>query len=210
MDSASVGPRLLFGADLAATFLFALEGAIAGVVADLDVFGVVVVAFVTAIAGGVIRDVLIGAVPPATLSSVSYPAVVAAGAVVVIVAYGIVDEIPSRAIAALDAAGLSLFAVVGSAKALEYGVSALLAALLGAMSAVGGGTATAVLLNEVPPVLRVEVYAVAALLGATVVVAAVWCGVGRPRAMALGAIVCFVLRIVADWRNWNLPTVHTG
>jgi uncharacterized membrane protein YeiH len=201
--------RLLLGADLAATFLFALEGAIEGANARIDLFGVLVVAFATALSGGIIRDVLIGALPPATLRTVAYPVAAFSAGAIVIVAHQVVDDVPSWLVTGLDAGGLGLFAVVGAAKALDFGMNWLLAPLLGTITAVGGSTVRDVLLNHVPAVLRVDVYAVAALVGAAVLVAAVKGGVHRAAAMALGTVSCFTLRVVAAWQDWDLPRVRT-
>ena len=210
MAATPTGARLLLGADLAATSLFALEGAIEGANARIDVFGVLVVAFATAMSGGIIRDLLIGAVPPATLRTVVFPVAAFSAGLIVIAAHQIVESVPSWLITGLDAAGLGLFAVVGAAKALDYGMNWLLAILLGTIAAVGGSTVRDVLLNHVPAVLRVDVYATAALLGALVLVAAIKSGVGRAAAMAMGAGVCFTLRVVAASQDWNLPKVRSS
>ena len=203
--------RLLTWTDLAATGLFAVEGARLGVLAGLDLFGVLVTAFATALGGGIVRDVLLGDVPPASMRSVAYPATALAAGGAVLAAYALWGSAPTgTAMTTLDAAGLSLFAVNGAAKALDHGMNALLAVLLGTMTAVGGGTIRDVLLDVVPGVLVREVYAVAAAVGAAVVVLAVRLGVRRATAMAAGAVVCFALRVVAVQRGWDLPRIAPG
>ena len=197
--------RVLTGADIAATWLFAVEGAITARYADLDVFGVVVIAFVTALVGGIIRDVLIGYTPPASLRGALYPLTAFAGAAVVMALDQFVDRIPIGLLQLTDAAGLALFAVVGAMKALDFDIHAFTAALLGAVSAVGGGVVRDVLLNTVPGVLRQDIYAVAALAGAAVTVLARRWHAARAVAMTLGFVVCFLLRIVSLWQGWNLP-----
>jgi uncharacterized membrane protein YeiH len=107
----------------------------------------------------------------------------------------------------LDAAGLALFAVAGAGKALEYGITPLLAILMGAVTGAGGGTVRDVLLAQVPGVLHSDVYASAALAGAAVVAVGMKLKMPRGLAMTLGAAFCFVLRMVAVWRHWNLPKV---
>jgi uncharacterized membrane protein YeiH len=196
------------GFDLAATGLFAVGGARLGAEADLDLFGVLVVAFVSALGGGILRDVLVGDLPPAAFRSVSYELAAVAGAGIVIVWYQLVREIPSGVITPLDAAALGLFCATGTAKGLDVGTNHTLAALLGMITAVGGGVIRDLLLNRVPQVLRVEIYAVAAVVGAAAMVVAVRLEVPRARAMAVGAAVCFTVRMVSVGLDWNLPRVR--
>lgn len=110
----------------------------------------------------------------------------------------------------IDAAGLSLFAVAGAAKALDYKIHPFMAVLLGTITGVGGGTVRDILLARVPAVLRVEVYAVAALTGAAVMILSLRCGLPRAWAMTAGAVACFVLRIVTVWQHWSLPAVMSA
>lgn len=114
---------------------------------------------------------------------------------------------PQPLIITLDAAGLALFAVAGADKALEFGINPLIAVLMGGVTGVGGGTVRDMLLAQIPGVLRTDVYASAALAGATVVVVGVRMKIRRGIAMSLGAAVCFTLRMVAVWQHWNLPKV---
>jgi uncharacterized membrane protein YeiH len=199
--------QLLTAVDLAATAVFAVEGAQVAANARLDVFGVLVIAFVTSLAGGIARDVLIGDVPPASLRLVSYPLTAFAGGTLVVVVAGFVEDVPTGVLDVLDALGLSLFAVAGAAKALDHRLHPLVAVLLGGLTAVGGGTLRDILLNEVPAVLRVDVYATAALLGAAVMVVASIAGLRRAPAMFVGGAACFLLRLAVLRWSWNLPTV---
>ncbi len=155
--------------DLAGTFVFALSGAMAAVRHRLDIFGILVVSFAAATCGGIGRDLLIGAVPPAAIADWWYVAVsVLAGLVVFCWA-------PTRQLRGpvliFDGAGLAFFAVSGSLKAIQYGAPPVAAILLGALTGIGGGMARDILVSEIPTVLRADLYAVAALAGATVVVA---------------------------------------
>ena len=197
--------RLLAGVDIMATFVFAVEGALAGAVARVDVLGLFVVAFATALGGGILRDLIIGDTPPAAFRSTTYPVTAFAGAAVVMVLHPTIEGHAASAIDVLDAVGLALFSVVGAAKALDFGLKPLSAVLLGAVAAVGGGVLRGILLDEIPAVLRADVYATAALLGAAVMVIASLAGVARARAMAAGALACFTLRMLAVWFDWNLP-----
>jgi uncharacterized membrane protein YeiH len=199
--------RLLTLADLAATFLFAVQGALAAVLSGLDLFGIMVIGFVTALVGGIMRDLLIGYTPPASLRGAWYPIVAFSGALLVFLLHQAVQEIPPALLLWSDAAGLALFAVVGAAKAVDFKLNPLVAALLGMVSAVGGGVVRDILLNRVPAILRTDIYAVAALAGAATTVVALRLGTSRAVAMALGFVVCFLIRIVSAWRGWNLPRI---
>ena len=191
--------------DLLATAVFALEGAFAGIDAQLDVLGVIVVGVVTATAGGVIRDLLLGDVPPVSIRDPRYVGVALTAGVAAIVFNEVLTDIPAWLLTGLDAAGLALFAVAGTAKALDLGMSSVIAAIMGTITGVGGGTVRDLLLGEVPAVLRVDVYATAALAGSVVMIALVRRGSPRWEAMALGAGACFTLRVAAAALDWSLP-----
>ncbi|MEZ5239799.1 MAG: TRIC cation channel family protein [Microthrixaceae bacterium] len=141
-------------ADLAATALFALEGAAVGVAAELDLFGVLVVACVSALGGGTLRDLLIGAVPTASVRDVRYVVVSVLGGAVTFLFFSSGLDAASEVLVLLDSAGLALFAVVGATKAHDFGLPALSAALVGTVTAVGGGAMRDVLVDRVPLVLR--------------------------------------------------------
>ena len=200
------GERVVLGFDLAATLVFALEGALVAVDDDLDLLGVLVITFATALAGGIIRDLLIGAVPPASLEHPRYPVTAFVAGAAVFVLHGAFDDVPTALLTTLDAVGLGLFAVSGAEKALLRGLNPLSAVLLGGVTAVGGGSVRDLLLNETPAVFREDLYAVPALLGATVMVVGLRQGLPRLPMMAAGGAVCFALRVVSVWLDWNLPT----
>src|SRR5246127_1776535 len=149
---------LLFTLDLIGTFVFALSGAASGVKHRLDVFGVGVLAFVAGNAGGVTRDLLIGAVPPAAINDWRYIAVSLAAGAVTFVWYPNVRRL-RPVVLLLDAAGLGLFAVAGAEKALAFGLNPFVAALLGMLTGIGGGVLRDLLVNEIPVVLRADLYA---------------------------------------------------
>ncbi len=198
---------LLLAVDLIGTFVFAVEGALAGIAAGLDVFGLLVLSFVTALGGGTIRDLLIGAIPPNSIRDWRYGATAFAGGGAVFFFHPMIARVPVHLMVTLDAAGLALFAVAGVGKALEFGITPLLAILMGVVTGAGGGTVRDVLLAQVPGVLHSDVYAAAAFVGAAVVVLMLMWKTQRGLAMGLGAVACFALRMVAAWRHWNLPKV---
>src|SRR5262245_2525571 len=123
--------KVLLTVDLLGTFLFAVEGAMAAILADLDFFGVMVLSFAVALGGGLTRDLLIGAVPPASIRQIRYAIVAFAGGGAVFFLHQFVTQIPQRVLIGLDAAGLSLFAVAGAAKALDYKINPMMAVLMG-------------------------------------------------------------------------------
>src|SRR3954468_21169939 len=165
-------PPVLLVLDLVGTFAFAVNGALTAVRAvHVDIVGVVTLGMITAVGGGIIRDILLGALPPATFVDWRYLAVAAAGGLIAFLFSRWLDRVTSP-IDVLDAAGLSLFAVTGAAKALEFGVGPAQAIILGALTGVGGGTLRDVLIRRIPGVLSSGLYAVPALAGAALLVAA--------------------------------------
>lgn len=196
--------------DLIGTFVFALSGAAAGVKERLDLFGVLVLSFAAASAGGIMRDLLIGAVPPAAISDWRYLGVSLLAGLVIFFWFPRSERLQKlrNLVLIFDGAGLAVFAVAGTQKALGYGLNPVMSALLGMLTGIGGGMLRDALLAQVPTVLRSELYAVAALAGASVVV------VGHvlnlpPTAMAIaGAVLCFGIRLIAIRRGWRLPVAE--
>ncbi|CAN5471353.1 trimeric intracellular cation channel family protein [soil metagenome] len=202
-----VSATLLLVLDLLGTFLFAMEGASTAVQHELDLLGIMVLAFVTALGGGIVRDLLIGSVPPNSIEDWRYAATALFAAFVVFAGHTAVGHIPYWLLITLDAAGLGFFAIAGAAKALDFGINPLLAILLGGVTGVGGGTIRDIFLAQIPGVLRAEIYAAAALLGAAVLVLGLKLKLRPAFASTLGILVCFALRMAAVHEHWNLPRV---
>src|SRR3954470_15732924 len=186
-------PTLILVLNLAGTFIFGLSGGLAAVRAKLDLFGVVVLAGVVGLAGGITRDLLIGT-PPATFRDWRYLAAAGAAGLVCFFARPALERI-QRSVLIFDAVGLGLFCVTGATKALDFRVGPVPAILLGAITGIGGGMLRDVLLREVPTVLRHDLYAIPALLGATVLVIAQKSGSTNPLFPVLGAAVCVAVRL---------------
>ena len=198
---------LLLVLDLAGTFVFAISGATAGVRRRLDLFGILVLSFAAGNSGGITRDLLIGSVPPAAISDWRYLGVsLLAGAITFYWSPAI--EKLSSPVLLFDAAGLGLFAVSGTQKALAFGLNPVMAALLGMLTGIGGGIARDILVAEIPAVLRSEIYALAALAGAAVVVIGQQLHVPAIAATVVGALLCFGLRLMAIRRGWHLPVAR--
>ena len=198
---------LLLVLDLIGTFVFALSGGSAGVQRRLDIFGVLVLSFVAGNFGGVTRDLMIGAVPPAAISDWRYLAVSLLAGVVTFYWFAALDRLHSSVLL-FDGAGLALFAVSGTQKALAFGLNPIMAALLGMLTGIGGGMVRDVLLAEIPVVLRADLYAVAALAGAAVVVVGSLLHLPSTAATITGAAICFGLRVMAIQYGWHLPVAR--
>jgi uncharacterized membrane protein YeiH len=196
--------RLFTVLDLAGTFAFAISGAVAAKDRGLDWFGVMALAFVVACGGGVLRDLCIGAVPPAGLSDWRYLAVAMAAAWMTIAASTLVARL-TQPVILFDSLGLGLFAVTGAQKAIIHGHSAEVAVLLGVVTAVGGGVTRDVLLNRVPVILQREIYASAALVGASIEVAGERFGWLSSSRTWVALLTCFGLRYLSLRYKWNLP-----
>jgi uncharacterized membrane protein YeiH len=193
--------------DLIGTFVFALSGAMAGVRRRLDLFGVLVLSFAAATAGGITRDLIIGAVPPAAFRNGLYLGIAMLAGIITFWRSGLIERL-QRPVLVFDAAGLGLFAVTGTQKALDFGLEPIMAGLIGMVSGIGGGMVRDIMVARVPTVLRGELYAVAALLGAATVVifhALAWPALP---ALVLGSLLCFGLRIAAIGFNLHLPIAH--
>jgi uncharacterized membrane protein YeiH len=194
--------------DLTGTFVFALSGATAAVKHRLDVFGILVLCFVTGNAGGIMRDVMIGAIPPAAISEWRYVAVSILAGLIVFFGYPLINRLSSPVLL-FDAAGLGLFCVAGADKAMAFHAGPVAATLLGMVTGIGGGMVRDVLVMEVPSVLRTELYAVAALLGAAFTVAGQRLGMPVHLAAPIGAILCITLRLLAVRYGWHLPIARS-
>jgi uncharacterized membrane protein YeiH len=190
--------------DLGGTFVFAISGAAAAFKRRLDIFGVMVLAFAAGNAGGITRDVLIGAAPPAALANWTYVGVSFFAGFLSFFAYRIIVRL-NNSVLWFDAAGLAFFAVAGTQKALLHGLNPVIAALLGMLTGVGGGILRDVLVNEVPAVLRSDVYALAALAGGAVVSVGYVLHIDPTACAIAGGLLCFTLRFLAIRYRWHLP-----
>ena len=195
--------------DLAGTAAFALSGATLAVRARMDLFGVLVLAIVTAVSGGILRDLLIGAIPPASIANWHPIALAAAAGLACFLRPALPDRL-RHPVQLFDAAGLGVFAATGAQTALAHGLNAPMAAVLGMVTAIGGGIVRDVLTARVPAVFRAEIYAVAALLGATAVTLGHAAALPPALSVPLGAALCLFLRLMAIYRGWRLPIAARG
>jgi uncharacterized membrane protein YeiH len=190
--------------DLAGIFVFAISGGLVAVRKELDVFGVLVLAGTTGLGGGLLRDVLIDATPPAALADWRYLMVPVAAGLLTFWFHPAVGRV-ERQVGVFDALGLALFCVTGALKALEYGLGPLPAALMGMVTGIGGGMLRDVLTGRVPVVFRGELYATPALAGAALAVAGDYLGLPVPVSALVGGGACLLWRWLAMWRQWQAP-----
>src|SRR5689334_19835994 len=201
----STAAPALLALDLAGTLAFAVNGALTALrVARLDIVGVVTLGMITALGGGIIRDVLLDSLPPATFNDWRYLAIAAAGGLTAFIFGRHLDRLTTP-VTVLDAAGLSLFAVTGAGKALALGLGPAQAVILGAITGVGGGTLRDVLVRQVPTVLRSGLYAIPAIIGAGITVATIRGGVYGVTAAVAAATVCFLVRMFGVVFGLNAP-----
>jgi len=197
-------PSVVAVLDAVGTFAFALSGAMLGIKKQFDLFGVLFLAFVVSVVGGMMRDVLIGAVPPAAITQVHYFLIAMIGGLITFFFSKHIANL-QRPILLVDAVGLGLFAVVGAEKAIEHGINPLMAAILGMLTGIGGGMTRDVLAGDIPFVLRSDLYAIAALAAAAIVSAGALLSVPSTISMLAGAGICIFLRVMAIYFGWKAP-----
>lgn len=193
--------------DLLGTFVFALSGALVGVRHRLDLFGVLVLSFVAGNGGGVMRDTMIGATPPAALQDWRYVAISIAAGLLTFWRAGAIERWRNP-VQTIDAVGLGVFAVAGALKAQAFGLGPVGAMLLGMLTGIGGGMIRDVLVAQVPTVLKAELYAIAALAGAGMVVLGKALGLPLTATVVAGVLTCTGLRLFAIRRGWRLPVAN--
>jgi uncharacterized membrane protein YeiH len=190
--------------DFAGTFAFAISGALVAIRHRLDLFGVLVLSYAASASGGLMRDVILGATPPVAIVDWRYIGVSLLAGLLTFFRHADVERMRNP-VQLFDAMGLGLFAVVGTGKALSSGLGPAGAVMLGVLTGIGGGVARDLLVAQVPHVLRRELYAVAALLGSTIVIVGDQLGLPAEPVAVAGAVACFALRWLAILRGWRLP-----
>ncbi|WP_186675642.1 trimeric intracellular cation channel family protein [Pseudomonas vanderleydeniana] len=194
-------------ADLAGTAVFAIEGAVSAMRAGLDLLGVMVIAFIVALGGGVTRDLLIGATPPNAIRDWRYPVLAFAMGLLAFVFHTQVLNLSESLLTLLDTAGLALFAIAGAQKALNFGISPFVSMLMGTITGVGGGVIRDIVLARIPMVLQADLYASSAFSGAAVLIIARRLGVPPVTAALLAAAACIALRLASVTWGWQLPRI---
>ena len=199
---------LFYVADLIGVAVFAVSGALAAGRKGLDLLGVIVIASVTAVGGGTLRDLLLNRHPIFWIADPRYLVVIIAAALLTVLTSG-VYLVPAHVLLVADALGLGLFALSGAQIAESSGLSPIIVVLVGTMTGVAGGVIRDLLTAEIPLVLRRDVYATAAIAGVALYLVLRAVGVGQPWAFGVGMIAVVVLRLLAILLGWQLPTFHT-
>lgn len=202
---AGIRIRLLTAIDLTGTFVLAVHGASVAAAAGLDLLGIVAIALISAMGGGIIRDLLVGESPPEALRHWPLITVALTGALLAILFVHRVEIVPEGPLLVIDALGLSLLAVAAAEKALDYKLTPVAAILMAAIGGCGGGAIRDVLLMQVPAVLRTDFLATAAIAGAATLVAGRYIGMRPGWAALAGGVTCCLLRLLAIWQGWQLP-----
>jgi uncharacterized membrane protein YeiH len=194
----------LLAADLVGVAVFAASGASAAIAKRLDLFGVAFVGFVAALGGGIVRDLVIGSVPPLAFADWRYPVTAVVASVAVFRLHPQLSRL-RRTVLLLDAAGLGLFTATGTLKALAAGVPPVGACLIGMLTAIGGGLARDLLTGEIPVVLQRDIYAMVSLGGAILVTIFHALGLAGPFPLAIAALLMTGVRLLALYRRWSAP-----
>ncbi|MCW7555060.1 trimeric intracellular cation channel family protein [Endozoicomonas gorgoniicola] len=194
---------LLYSLDLFGTAVFAISGAWVACRKDMDIFGAMVLAFVTAVGGGTIRDVLLGATPVFWFQDTLYLTVILASTLLAI-ALRNWHEKAKWPLQVADALGLAVFVVIGADKALTYGAEPVVAVMMGVLTGCGGGAIRDVLADEIPNVLRNEVYASAAIAGGALFVF-LDSVLGFTLAAVISSTLVLLMRLLALYNNISLP-----
>jgi uncharacterized membrane protein YeiH len=197
-------PVLMACLDGAGTFVFALSGGVLAIRKGFDIFGVLFLSWIVGVAGGITRDVLIGAVPPATIANWHDFAIAIGAGLLTFIAYPIEQRL-NNSVQVLDAIGLGVFAVTGAQKAISYGINPVIAPVLGMISGIGGGITRDVLAGDIPFVLNKDLYAIAALAAGVIVTLGNELGLAPLWPMLLGLAACIFLRMMAIFRGWRAP-----
>nr|WP_202538509.1 trimeric intracellular cation channel family protein [Streptomyces sp. SID8379] len=199
-------PSVQHWLDLVGIFVFAISGALMAVRKNWDVFGIAALAEVTALGGGVFRDLVIGAVPPAAFTDLGYFLTPLVAAALVFFLHPEVERTQTM-VNVFDAAGLGLFCVTGTTKAYDYGLGLTASAALGLATAVGGGVLRDIIANEVPSLVRWDrdLYAVPAIVGAAIVVLCIRFDALDGITSGIAVVTAFVLRLLAMRYHWRAP-----
>jgi uncharacterized membrane protein YeiH len=196
--------------DLFGTMAFAVTGAIKAVEHRLDIFGVIFLAAITGLAGGIIRDIVLGRIPPIGISELSYVSIAIITAVAVFFLY---PRIKGKLglFLEFDAVGLGVFTIIGATIALNiYGFNVLLMVFAAMITAIGGGIIRDTLVNETPLVFRKELYASISFVGVLLYSLLIYVGVNLDLSSISCIIFVTIFRIMAIHYKWNLPVRGTG
>ncbi len=190
--------------DMVGTFVFAISGALVAIKKEFDFFGAMVIALVTAVGGGTLRDMMIGSTPVGWMNDTNYLIMIGLGIIFSVLFRKYIQKL-SKTMFLFDTIGIGLFTILGLQKTLGLGLSPMIAVLMGMVSAVFGGVVRDTLTNEVPLIFRKEIYATACLSGGIIFLLLDVLGLQNDWSMAITVVYIMVIRILAVKRHWSLP-----
>lgn len=197
---------ILYFFDLFGTFAFAVSGAILGIKKDMDIYGMFILAVSVGVGGGTMRDVLLSRTPPFVLTDINYMIVIAAATLIVFFLNSkVIKEMPMKALNIADAVGLGVFTSIGANVAVECNVEWYGIIFFGVMTATVGGMIRDTLAGEVPFVLKKEVYASASIAGGILFIVLHRANIGMNINILITSVIVTLIRIIAIYKNWNLP-----
>ncbi len=197
---------ILYFFDLFGTFAFAVSGAILGIKKDMDIYGMFILAVSVGVGGGTMRDVLLSRTPPFVLTDINYMIVIAAATLIVFFLNSkVIKEMPMKALNIADAVGLGVFTSIGANVAVECNVEWYGIIFFGVMTATAGGMIRDTLAGEVPFVLKKEVYASASIAGGILFIVLHRANIGMNINILITSVIVTLIRIIAIYKNWNLP-----
>ena len=197
---------LITALDLIGTLVFAISGSLMAKQHDFDIFGAAVVAFVTALGGGTIRDLLIGVTPVGWMIDPQYLVAVITGVVMVLVFPSYLLKL-RKTMFLFDTIGIGIFTLIGIQKAIGLGLSPMIALMMGIVSAVFGGVIRDILCTEVPLIFRKEIYATACLAGGAIYLLSIYLGVNNNLAMIISMFIIIGIRLVSVVKHIALPKI---
>ncbi len=195
---------IIYTLDMIGTAAFAASGAWVGVRKHMDLFGVLVLGLITAVGGGTLRDLLLGDIPPSSLLDETHLYLSIFVSLIVFFSRNSFKRV-EKPLLYFDAIGLGTFVVIGTTKALNFEMGWLIAVLMGVMTGTAGGVMRDVLANQIPLVLRHEIYASACIAGGFLLVFLEYAGMARPFAALLAAGLVITVRLLAIRYDWALP-----
>lgn len=206
-QSAKMNFEYLRWIDILGTIAFAISGVFAAMHKKLDVFGVLIIAFVTAVGGGTIRDMMIGDLPASWMRDITYTLVIIGTTVVVILFRGVIRNF-QKTLLVFDSIGLGLFTILGVQKGIAIGLHPLVCIALGTITGCFGGVVRDMLLNNIPVIFQREIYATACIIGGAVYLLLLHTHIYRWIVESIAIIVVFLIRMLAIHYDWRLPNIY--
>ena len=192
--------------DIIGTMAFALSGALTAMNKRLDPFGILIIAFVTAVGGGTLRDVLIGRTPVGWMLNLNYVYVVFIGYILAILFRKRFDKL-RKSLFLFDTVGLGVFTLIGLEKGISIGLHPIICTALGTMTACFGGVIRDILCNEIPVIFRKEIYATICILGGIVFFMLKRGNFPDEFIQLVTSLVIIIVRLLVVKFNWSLPTL---